>query len=198
MIKTFKSTFLLFAVVGFSWTSMTSCSDDNDVVIPKLNDSGAKTELASITVPPNKKVFFDFKTNSVQDSSKSMVNLSGMYGSNLKNSRDDVYSMGYFDMENTSVEKLTLKDILAVKITATNEFTIDASSAGAPAKGATWIIYDFKNNHAVYPTPNRYIVMYKGKVLSDEAEELYVINAGKITAAQGTAAYNINVKKFIK
>src|SRR5690606_2339462 len=110
MIKTFKSTFLLFAVIGFSWTSITSCSDDDEVVIPKLSDSGAKTELASLTVPPNKKVFFDFKTNSVQDSAKSMVNLSGMYGSNLKNSRDDVYSMGYFDMENTSVEKLTLKD----------------------------------------------------------------------------------------
>ncbi len=198
MMKSFKSSFLLFAVTGLAWTTISSCSDDKEIATPKLSDSHAKTEIAKITIPPSKKVFFDFKTNSLQDSAKSMVNLSGMYGSNLQNSRSDVYAMGYFDKENTSIEKLTLQDVLAQKLTATNAFTIDASSAGAPATGPTWIIYDFKNNHAVYPTANRYIVMYKGAALNDNADELYVINAASVSAAQGTANYEINVKKFVK
>ncbi|MGH2624498.1 MAG: hypothetical protein ACRDE7_12585, partial [Sphingobacterium sp.] len=67
-----------------------------------------------------------------------------------------------------------------------------------PATGPTWIIYDFKNNHAVYPTPDRYIVMYKGEELNENTDELYILNADSVVAAQGTATYSINVKKFIK
>jgi predicted Zn-dependent protease len=40
--------------------------------------------------------------------------------------------------------------------------------------------------------------MYKGEKLNNEADELYVIQAGGITAASGNATYNINFKKFIK
>ncbi|MGJ1412790.1 hypothetical protein ACR78Z_24260 [Sphingobacterium thalpophilum] len=50
----------------------------------------------------------------------------------------------------------------------------------------------------LYPTANRYIVMYKGEKLNNEADELYVIQAGSITAASGNATYNINFKRFIK
>ena len=197
MIKLINPTKLLLSISCFSILAI-SCSEDNPEIAPKLSDSNAIIELSEITVPPGKKVFFDFNTNSVKDSASSMINLSGMYGSDLKNSRADVYKMGYFDKENTSVEKLTLAEITSSEISTTNSFTIDASSAGAPANGPTWIIYDFKNNHAVYPTANRYIVIYKGVSLNDEADELYLINAASIKASQGIADYSINVKKFIK
>ncbi|ULT25495.1 hypothetical protein KUH03_00265 [Sphingobacterium sp. E70] len=127
-----------------------------------------------------------------------MINLSGMYGSTLQNTSTENYKMGYFDQENTNIEKLTLAAVLGANITSTEKLGIDASSAGAPATGPTWIIYDFKNNHAVYPTPNRYIVMYKGEKLSDKSDELFVIQAAGITALNGNATYNINFKKFVK
>ncbi len=193
-----KSIFLLFIATGMTFTTMSACSDDDNEVLPVLNDANSETEVATVVVPPGDKIFFDFKTNTSQDSAESMINLSGMYGSSLNNSRSDIYKMGYFDLEDSSIENLKLADILEASITATNDFSIDASSAGAPATGPTWIIYDFQNNHAVYPTPDRYIVMYKGAELNNQADELYVLNAESVVAAQGTATYEINVKKFIK
>ncbi|MGO1242943.1 MAG: hypothetical protein ACTJHT_08640 [Sphingobacterium sp.] len=193
-----KPIFLLLIATGITFTITSACSDDDNEILPVLNDANSDTEIAEIVVPPGDKIFFDFKTNTSQDSAESMINLSGMYGSSLSNSRSDTYNMGYFDLEDSSIEDLKLADILEATVTATNDFSIDASSAGAPATGPTWIIYDFQNNHAVYPTPNRYIVMYKGPALNNQADELYVLNAESVVAAQGTATYEINVKKFIK
>lgn len=195
MNRLFKAAALLCAlVVGF-----TSCSKDDDKPLEKkLSDATATTATATIQVPPGAKVYYDFKTNSKQEEDKSMINLSGMYGSTLQNSSPGNYKMAYFDKENTSIEKLTLSAVLSSDITATDKLSIDASSAGTPATGPTWIIYDFKNNHAVYPIPNRYIVMYKGEKLNDNADELYIIQAAGITAINGTATYNLNFKKFTK
>ncbi|WP_343559119.1 hypothetical protein [Sphingobacterium sp.] len=195
MNKLFTTAVLLSALsLGF-----TSCSKDDDKVEEnKLSDATAVTATATIEVPAGAKVFYDFKTNSVQEEAKSMINLSGMYGSTLQKTSAENYKMGYFDQENTSIEKLTLAAVLGSNITSTDKLGIDASSAGAPATGPTWIIYDFKNNHAVYPTPNRYIVMYKGEKLSEKSDELFVIQAAGITALNGNATYNINFKKFVK
>mgnify|MGYP000926522970 CR=1 FL=1 len=195
MNKLFTTAVLLCTLsLGF-----TSCSKDDDRVEErKLNDATATTAVATIEVPAGAKVFYDFKTNSTQEEAQSMINLSETYGSTLQNSSPKHYKMGYFDQENTSVEKLTLSSILEAKIELTDKLGIDASSAGAPVKGPTWIIYDYKNNHAVYPTPNRYIVIYKGEKLSDKSDELYVIQAAEVTALRGDATYNINFKKFIK
>ncbi|MDF2517425.1 MAG: hypothetical protein K0R59_2721 [Sphingobacterium sp.] len=195
MNKLFTTAVLLSALsLGF-----TSCSKDDDKVEEnKLSDATAVTATATIEVPAGAKVFYDFKTNSVQEEAKSMINLSGMYGSTLQKTSAENYKMGYFDQENTSIEKLTLAAVLGSNITSTDKLGIDASSAGAPAAGPTWIIYDFKNNHAVYPTPNRYIVMYKGEKLSEKSDELFVIQAAGITALNGNATYNINFKKFVK
>ncbi len=195
MNKLFTTAALLCTLsLGF-----TSCSKDDDKVEEsKLNDATAITAVAKIEVPAGAKVFYDFKTNSVQEEAKSMINLSGMYGSTLQNTSTENYKMGYFDQENTNIEKLTLAAVLGANIISTEKLGIDASSAGAPATGPTWIIYDFKNNHAVYPTPNRYIVMYKGEKLSDKSDELFVIQAAGITALNGNATYNINFKKFVK
>ncbi|APU97276.1 hypothetical protein AACH28_04880 [Sphingobacterium thalpophilum] len=206
MNRLFTTAALLCALsLGF-----TSCSKDEAVVEepteqpeekpedPKLSDETAVSSTATIAVPSGVKTFYDFKTNTVQEETKSMINLSGMYGSTLQNTSSDNYKMGYFDQANTSIEKLTLTSVLAANITLTDKLGIDASSAGAPVTGPTWIIYDFANNHAVYPTANRYIVMYKGEKLNNEADELYVIQAGGITAANGNATYNINFKKFVK
>ncbi|MGB3065841.1 hypothetical protein [Sphingobacterium thalpophilum] len=206
MNRLFTTAALLCALsLGF-----TSCSKDESVVEepteqpeekpedPKLSDETAVSATAKIEVPSGVKTFYDFKTNAVQEEAKSMINLSGMYGSTLQNTSSDNYKMGYFDQENTSIEKLTLASVLAANITLTDKLGIDASSAGVPVTLPTWIIYDFANNHAVYPTANRYIVMYKGEKLNNEADELYVIQAGSITAASGNATYNINFKRFIK
>lgn len=206
MNRLFTAAALLCALsLGF-----TSCSKDESVVEepteqpeekpedPKLSDETAVSATAKIEVPSGVKTFYDFKTNAVQEEAKSMINLSGMYGSTLQNTSSDNYKMGYFDQENTSIEKLTLASVLAANITLTDKLGIDASSAGVPVTLPTWIIYDFANNHAVYPTANRYIVMYKGEKLNNEADELYVIQAGSITAASGNATYNINFKRFIK
>ncbi|WP_164111833.1 MULTISPECIES: hypothetical protein [Sphingobacterium] len=106
--------------------------------------------------------------------------------------------MAYFDKENVSIEKLTLSAVLSSDISATDKLNIDASSAGTPATGPTWIIYNFKNNRAVYPTPNQYIVMYKGEKLNDNADELYMIQTAGITTINGNATYNLNFKKFTK
>lgn len=206
MNRLFTTAALLCALsLGF-----TSCSKDESVVEepteqpeekpedPKLSDETAVSATAKIEVPSGVKTFYDFKTNAVQEEAKSMINLSGMYGSTLQNTSSDNYKMGYFDQENTSIEKLTLASVLAANITLTDKLGIDASSAGVPVTLPTWIIYDFANNHTVYPTANRYIVMYKGEKLNNEADELYVIQAGSITAASGNATYNINFKRFIK
>ncbi|MEZ0454698.1 hypothetical protein ABTW24_24130 [Sphingobacterium thalpophilum] len=206
MNRLFTTAALLCALsLGF-----TSCSKDESVVEepteqpeekpedPKLSDETAVSATAKIEVPSGVKTFYDFKTNAVQEEAKSMINLSGMYGSTLQNTSSDNYKMGYFDQEHTSIEKLTLASVLAANITLTDKLGIDASSAGVPVTLPTWIIYDFANNHAVYPTANRYIVMYKGEKLNNEADELYVIQAGSITAASGNATYNINFKRFIK
>lgn len=178
--------------------AMASCSDDKKEIKPKFTEQDAKTEEAAFNVPSGKRVFFDFKTNSTKDSLNSMVHFSGMYGSSLKSSRPDQYKMGYFDKENTSLEKLTIEEISTLTINKTDAFSIDASSAGQPATGPAWIIYDYKNNHAVYPTANRYIVMYKGGAFNAEADELYIVQAASVTAARGNADYKINVKKFVR
>lgn len=186
-----------FTAAAVTLITFSACSD-KDPAVPVLNDANATTEVATIVVPPNGEVFYDFNTNSVQDSATSMISLSGTYGSALENSRPNVYQMGYFDQEDTSVEDLVLADILGADFKAANSLTIDASSAGAPAMGPTWVIYDHHNNHAVYPTPDRYIVLYKGATLDKHADELYVMQATTIGAAQGTATYSMTFKKFIK
>ncbi|MBB1643168.1 hypothetical protein [Sphingobacterium sp. UME9] len=195
MNRLFTTAALLCALsLGF-----TSCSKDDDKIEEnKLSDATAVSATATIAVPSGVKTFYDFKTNTVQEEAKSMINLSGMYGSTLQNTSPENYKMGYFDQANTSIEKLTLASVLAANITLTDKLGIDASSAGIPATGPTWIIYDYPSNHAVYPTANRYIVMYKGEKLSNLSDELYLIQAGGITAAGGNATYNINFKKFIK
>lgn len=200
MIHITKKTVLLAATTLLSMSLLASCSSDKDkeVEIITLSDATAKVEVSNIKVLSGTKVFYDFKTNTTQDSAKSMVNLSGMYGSTLKSSQPNVYKMAYFDKAGTTVEQIKLDDVLSTKLIDAESFTIDASSAGAPAAGPTWIIYDFKNNHAVYPTADRYIVMYKGSSFSKLSDELYVIKAKDITAAQGNADYTLQVKKFIK
>lgn len=194
MNRLFKAVALVCAlVVGF-----TSCSKDD--VEKKLSDATATNSTATIQVPSGAKVYYDFKTNSTQEKDKGMISLSGMYGSTLENNLPGNYKMGYFDKENVSIEKLTLSMILSSDIKAANKLGIDASSApgASPSTDPTWIIYDFKNNHAVYPTANRYIVMYKGEKPNDSADELYIIQAAGITALKGDATYNLNVKKFTK
>ncbi|TDS07462.1 hypothetical protein [Sphingobacterium paludis] len=183
------------ATIGFI-----ACNKGDDhMAVPALSDESAVQVEAKIDVPAGQKVFFDFNTNAQADSAKSMVNLSGMYGSTLKNSQETVYKMGYFDMQNTSVSALTVQQVLGANITLTNTFSIDATSAGAPA-GSTpfWIVYDFANNHAVYPTANRYIVWYKGENLSAASDELFIAQAKRVTAARGNASYEIDVKKITK
>lgn len=193
-----KLSFIFFIASGFALSTMNACSTDDNPLLPVLSDENSTTELAKIVVPPGEKVFYDFKTGALADSAQSMINLSGMYGSSLNNSQSGTYVMGYFDKEESSIDALKLADVLNASLTPTDAFTIDASSAGAPATGPTWIIYDFKNNHAVYPTPDRYIVIYKGEGLNEKTDELYILNADSVAAAQGTATYSINVKKFIK
>lgn len=197
MNKLFTTAALVCALsLGF-----TSCSkDDGKVEESKLSDATAVTAIATIEIPSGAKVFYDFKTNTVQDEGKGMINLSSLYGSTLQNTSPTNYKMGYFDKENTSIEKLTLSSVLSADIKLTDKLGIDASSApgGKPSTDPTWIIYDYNNNHAVYPTPNRYIVMYKGEKLSTTTDELYVIQAGGITAVKQDASYKINFKKFVK
>lgn len=197
MNRLFKAVALVCALVlGF-----TSCSKDDDKPGgKKLSDATATTSTATIQVPSGTTVYYDFKTNSKQEKGTSMVSLSGFYGSTLQNSSPENYKMAYFDKENLSLEKLTLSMILSSDIKTANKLGVDASSApgASPSTDPTWIIYDFKNNHAVYPTANRYIVIYKGDKLNDTADELYIIQAAGITAANGNATYNLNFKKFTK
>src|SRR5690606_29787769 len=149
MNRLFTTAALLCALsLGF-----TSCSKDESVVEepteqpeekpedPKLSDETAVSATAKIEVPSGVKTFYDFKTNAVQEEAKSMINLSGMYGSTLQNTSSDNYKMGYFDQEHTSIEKLTLASVLAANITLTDKLGIDASSAGVPVTLPTWIIY---------------------------------------------------------
>ncbi|KGE12345.1 hypothetical protein [Sphingobacterium deserti] len=192
----------LFKIAALACTitmGFMSCGKDESTIVPVLNNETAVQTEAQVEVLAGQKVFFDFSSNAPTDSVKSMVNLSGMYGSTLKNSQEGVYKMGYFDLQNTSVSALTVEQVLASNITLTNTFTIDATSAGAPA-GATpfWIVYDFANNHAVYPTANRYIVLYKGDNLSPSTDELFIVQAKTVTAARGNASYKIDVKKITK
>lgn len=193
MNKLFTTAALLCALsLGF-----TSCSKDDDKVEEsKLSDATAVTATATIEIPAGAKVFYDFKTNAVQEEGKGMINLSGTYGSTLQNTSTTNYKMGYFDKENTSIEKLTLSSVLSAEIKLTDKLGIEF--ANQPTQDPSWIIYDQPNNHSVYAKPNRYVVMYKGEKLSATSDELYVIQAGKITALKGDATYNIGFKKFVK
>src|SRR5690606_35363897 len=147
-MKKIKLSFIFFIASGLALCTMSACSTDDNPILPVLNDENSTTELATIVVPPGEKIFYDFKTGALADSAQSMINLSGMYGSSLNNSQAGTYTMGYFDKEKAPIDALKLADVLNASITPTDAFSIDASSAGAPATGPTWIIYDFKNNHA--------------------------------------------------
>lgn len=195
MNKLFTTAALVCALsLGF-----TSCSKDDDKVEEsKLSDATAVTAIATIEIPSGAKVFYDFKTNTVQDEGKGMINLSGTYGSTLQNTSTANYKMGYFDQENTSIEKLSLSSVLSADIKLTDKLGIEFAGTDQPTKDPNWIIYDHDNNYSVYAKPNRYVVLFKGEKLSATSDELYVIQAGKITALKGDATYNINFKKFVK
>ncbi|MDR2273499.1 MAG: hypothetical protein LBF27_21500 [Sphingobacterium sp.] len=190
------TTATLVCALSFGFTS---CSKDDDKVEEsKLSDATAVTAIATIEIPSGAKVFYDFKTNTVQDEGKGMINLSGTYGSTLQNTSTANYKMGYFDQENTSIEKLPLSSVLSADIKLTDKLGIEFAGTDQPTKDPNWIIYDHDNNYSVYAKPNRYVVLFKGEKLSATSDELYVIQAGKITALKGDATYNINFKKFVK
>ncbi|WP_104381485.1 hypothetical protein [Sphingobacterium sp. HMA12] len=195
MNKLFTTAALVCALsLGF-----TSCSKDDDKGEEnKLSDATAVTAIATIEIPAGAKVFYDFKTNTVQEEGKGMINLSGTYGSTLQNTSTANYKMGYFDKENTSIEKLTLSSVLSADIKLTDKLGIEFAGKNQPTKDPNWIIYDHENNYSVDAKPNRYVVLFKGEKLSATSDELYVIQAGKITALRGDATYNINFKKFLK
>lgn len=190
------TTAALVCALSFGFTS---CSkDDGKVEESKLSDATAVTAIATIEIPSGAKVFYDFKTNTVQDEGKGMINLSGTYGSTLQNTSTANYKMGYFDQENTSIEKLSLSSVLSADIKLTDKLGIEFAGTDQPTKDPNWIIYDHDNNYSVYAKPNRYVVLFKGEKLSATSDELYIIQAGKITALKGDATYNINFKKFVK
>ena len=165
--------------------------------IPSFEDSKAVLKTSTIIVPPSSTLYYDLIKDVVAEEETSTINLSGMYGSTLKPSTA-AYKFGYFDLEGKTIDAIQVADLDGLEFAEAPFLGIDASSAGAPASGPTWIIYDFKNNHAVYPTKNRFIALYKGEKLSKYAEEVIIFNAENIVALNGEATYTLKVKHFTR
>ncbi|GEM63832.1 hypothetical protein SF1_18140 [Sphingobacterium faecium NBRC 15299] len=186
------------AFVAITVFNLSSCkSDDNDVNPAILLDSKATVKTSTIVVPPSTTLYYDLVKNIAAEEKTSTINLSGMYGSTLKPSTT-AYKFGYFDLAGKTIDAIKVSDLETLNFTETPSLAIDASSAGQPATGPTWIIYDFKNNHAVYPTANRFIILYKGTTLSKDAEEVIIFNAESVVALNGEATYTLKVKHFAK
>lgn len=194
---------LCVSAIALTSFQFTACKKDK-VEDPK-EEEVFKTEGLNVAVPSGKTIFYDLKKQEDATESSYTFKLSGMYGSRLDLGNQG-YQMGYFDLKNTSIKDIKLTntaDFNQLDVKETNFLTIDASTAGEPANGPTWIIYDYKNNHAVYPTADRYIVFYKkADIISGAQTEVIIMQADKVTAKDGNARYqlkseshNINILK---
>ncbi|MGJ1284183.1 hypothetical protein ACR79P_02680 [Sphingobacterium spiritivorum] len=196
--QTFKHSFAI-SLLALTTFGFSSCSDDDKEIKPVvLEDSKATVQTATIAASASAKGFYNLNTNTKTDSINSTINMSDMFGSTLKPSHPNTYKLGYFDRENTSVDALNLEILKKVELKETSSLIVDATSANVPVKGPTWIIYDYKNNHAVYPIANRYVVLYKGSEFSEKADEIYVLQAEKVVAANSVGTYTIKYKKYAK
>ncbi len=190
-----KNVFYL-SLVALSTLSFSSCKKDKTETIV-LEDSKAKVQQSVISIPSSTKAFFNLLTNAKVDSAASTINLSGMYASTLMPS-SNTYKFGYIDVENSSVQNITLENLSKAKFNDTAKLEIDATSAGLAVGGPTWIIYDYPAGHKVYAVPNRYVVLYKGSSLSKNADEIIVFKAADVVASRGDATYTLDVKIFSK
>lgn len=187
---------LVISALAFSTTQFSACKKDDKVIEqekPVLADS------IKIVVPQGTTAYYDLSKNTVGTEASNSFNLSGMYGSSLKPGNQG-YQLGYFDLENTKIEDIKLAnsaDFIKLNIKKVASLGIDASSAGAPATGPTWIIYDFKNNHAVYPTANRFVVLYKKIDAPANSFEVFIMRAKDVSALNGTGTYNLSIKKAV-
>ncbi|MEN5197373.1 hypothetical protein [Sphingobacterium faecium] len=169
-------------------------SESHDINI--LKEKEVKT--GTVAAASGKTVFYDLLNDKITETAEtSLVNLSGMYGSTLKPSMT-AYKFGYFDLKGKTIEDIKIANLKELDFKEATSLGIDASSAGQPAIGPTWIIYDFKNNHAVYPTADRFVLLYKGTSLSENANEVIIFKAESVVALNGDATYTLKIKQFIK
>ena len=190
----FAISLLALTTLGFS-----SCSDDDKEIKPVvLEDSKATVQTATIAASASAKGFYNLNTNTKTDSINSTINMSDIFGSTLKPSHPNTYKLGYFDRENTSVDAINLEILKKVELKETPSLIVDATSAGAPLTAPTWVYYDHKNGYTVTPIKNRYVVLYKGSDFSEKADEIYVLQADKVVAANGVGTYTIKYKKYAK
>ncbi|MEJ5090531.1 hypothetical protein GEO21_10845 [Sphingobacterium faecium] len=195
---TFKLKYaFVITALACSTAQITSCKKD-DKGIDK-EEEAVLADSIKIIVPQGATAYYDLSKNTIGTESSNSFNLSGMYGSSLK-AGNQGYQLGYFDLENTKIEDIKLasaEDFVKLNIKKVSSLGIDATSAGAPVTGPTWIIYDFKNNHAVYPTANRFVVLYKKADFPNNSFEVYIMRAKDVSALNGIGTYNLSIKKAI-
>lgn len=177
--------------------NLSSCDKEDNVTVVQLQDSKATVKTSTIYVPSKSTVYYDLVNDREADAATGTINLSGMYGSTLKANAKD-YKFGYFDLKGKTINDIKVSDLKSLDFKATTLLSIDASSAGAPASSPTWIIYDSPNNHAVYPTADRFVVLYKGTTLSENSDEVIIFIADDVIALNGNATYTLKVKRFVK
>ncbi|MGJ1432226.1 hypothetical protein ACR79M_11670 [Sphingobacterium spiritivorum] len=191
----FAISLLALTTLGFS-----SCSDDDKEIKPVvLEDSKATVQTATIVASASAKGFYNLNTNTKTDSINSTINLSGMFGASLRSSHPNTYKLGYLDKTGTSIDNITLDILKNTKFELVSSIGVDLSKIPMPNfDPAIWLSYDHGVTYQVKSIENRYVVFYKGSEFSEKADEIYVLQAEKVVAANSVGTYTIKYKKYVK
>jgi hypothetical protein len=173
------------ALVAVAVFNLSSCkSDDNDVT--------------STVVTGKEPVFFDLiKNQAAETIEASTINFSGISSATVKPSTT-AYKFGYFDLKGKTVEDIKVADLKGLDFKEATSLGLDATSMHVPLTGPTWMIYAGAPTHAVYPTADRFVLLYKGASLSENADDVIIFKAEELITVGRDITFKLKVKQFTK
>lgn len=187
------------ALIAVTIFNLSSCkNDDNEVTPVILLDSKATVKTSTIPVGSKDTKFFDLVKNVVTEKAEtSTITLSGMSGSSLKPSTT-AYKFGYFDLTGKTVEDIKVADLKGLAFKETTSLGLDASVMGVHSSVPTWVVYAGPPTHLISPVANRFILLYKGSELNENADDVIIFKIDQLTQVSSDATYTLKVKHFVK
>lgn len=187
------------ALVAITVFNLSSCkNDDNEITPVILLDSKAMVKTSTIPVGSKDTKFFDLVKNLVTEKVEtSTITLTGMSGSTLKPSTT-AYKFGYFDLTGKSVDDIKVADLKGLDFKETTSLGLDASVMGVPSTLPTWVVYAGRPTHSISPIANRFVLLYRGSELNENADDVIIFNLDKLTQVSSDATYTLKVKHFVK